>query len=123
MNPAGRRVGALAAAAVLAATAAAADAPPAGRHTAQLCVATSAGAPSCGPALVDLNADGSMRMRVDDVVYQLQLRNRQVEVVVMHNVVQIDEFNAPYEWVGSSLQFNDADRHSRYEIRFPTVKR
>jgi hypothetical protein len=125
VNAAARLVGALAAIAALAAAAAPVldAAPPAGRHTAQLCVATSANAPSCGPALVDLNADGSLRMRVDDVVYQLRLRGSQVEVIVMHNVVQIDEFSAPCEWVGNSLQFNDTERHSRYEIRFPTMKR
>ena len=36
----------------------------------------------------------------------------------MHNVVQIDEFTVPYEWVGNTLQFKDDDRNSVYEIRF-----
>ena len=102
-----------------AATAAAAAPPAVGRHSAQLCVATSAAAPSCGPAQVDLRSDGSLRMRIDDVVYRLQLHRSQVAVTVMHNVVQIDAFTVPYEWVGSTLQFVDGERHARYEIRFP----
>ena len=98
--------------------------PEAGRHTAQLCVATQAGKPpSCGPAQVDVRGDGTMRVRVDDVVYSLQLRSSQVDVVVMHNVVRIDEFTASYEWAGSALTFNDSERQSRYEVRFEPRKR
>lgn len=93
-------------------------APEAGRRTAQLCVATLPKPPSCGPAQVEVRTDGAMRVRVDDIVYTLQLRSSQVDVVVMHNVVQIDEFTVPYEWLGNTLQFVDDDRKSRYEIRF-----
>ena len=92
--------------------------PEAGRHEAQLCVATLPKPPSCGPAQVDLRSDGSLRLRIDDIVYTMRLRSSQVEVVVKHNVVQIDEFTVPYEWVGSTLQFKDDDRNSVYEIRF-----
>ena len=92
--------------------------PEAGRHVAELCVATLPKAPSCGPAQVDLRADGTLRVRIDDIVYSLLLRSSQVDVVVMHNIVQIDEFTVPYEWVGNTLQFIDGDRHSRYELRF-----
>jgi hypothetical protein len=92
--------------------------PAVGRHEAELCVATTEGAPSCGPAQVDLRRDGSARVRVDDIVYQLQLHSSQVEVVLMHGAMQIDEFTVPYEWVGRSLQFNDDERHVRYEVRF-----
>jgi hypothetical protein len=92
--------------------------PEAGRHEAQLCVATLPKPPSCGPAQVDLRSDGSLRVRIDDIVYTMRLRSSQVDVVVMHNVVQIDEFTVPYEWVGSTLQFKDDDRNSVYEIRF-----
>ena len=92
--------------------------PEAGRHAAELCVATLPKPPSCGPAQVDLRADGTLRLRIDDIVYNLRLRSSQVEVVVMHNVVQIDEFTVPFEWVGNTLQFRDDDRNSAYEIRF-----
>jgi len=93
--------------------------PAVGRHTATLCVATSAAEPSCGPAQVDLRRNGSARVQVDDVVYRLQLHSSQVEVVLMHGAMQVDEFTVPYEWVGRSLQFRDDERHVRYEVRFP----
>ncbi len=92
--------------------------PEAGRHEAQLCVATLPKPPSCGPAQVDLRGDGTLRLRIDDIVYTMRLHGSQVEVVVMHNVVQIDAFTVPYGWVGSTLQFKDNDRDSVYEIRF-----
>ena len=97
--------------------------PEPGRHAAELCVATSPSAPpNCGPAQADVRANGTMSVRVDDVVYRLELHSSQVDIVVMHNLVQIDEFTVPYEWTGSTLQFNDGDRASRYEIRFASNK-
>lgn len=92
--------------------------PSTGRHSAQLCVATSEAPPSCGPAQVDLRRNGAARVQVDDVVYRLQMHSSQVEVVLMHGAMQIDEFTVPYEWVGRSLQFKDDERHVRYEVRF-----
>ena len=89
-----------------------------GRHAAELCVATAPAAASCGPAQVDLRRDGSMRVRVDDLVYRLQLHSSQVDVALVHGAVQIDEFTAPYEWIGHSLRFNDDERKVRYEVRF-----
>jgi hypothetical protein len=94
--------------------------PAVGRHDAELCVATSTAAASCGPAQADLRSDGSLIVRVDDVVYHMELHSSQVQVVLMHNAVVIDEFTVPYEWIGSSLEFNDDDRNSRYEVRFPS---
>jgi hypothetical protein len=91
-------------------------------HAAQLCVATLPKPPSCGPVQVDLLADGSMRMRFDDVSYYMKLDGGQVEIVVMHNLVQIDELVAPYQWIGNTLHFDDTDRHSRYEVRFPDAR-
>lgn len=119
MRHAARLAGALAVCAALGVAAVSATLSGAGQHLVQLCVATSAAPPSCGPAQAELRADGSMRLRVDDVVYQMQLHGSQVEIVVMHNLVQIDELVVPCEWVGSTLQFRDDARHSRYEIRFP----
>ena len=92
--------------------------PEAGRHAAEFCVATLPKPPSCGPAQADLRADGTLRVRIDDIVYNIKLNSSQVDVVVMHNAVQIDEFTAPYEWLGNTLQFKDDDRKSVYEIRF-----
>jgi hypothetical protein len=96
--------------------------PSAGRHAAELCVTTTTAPPSCGPAQADLRGDGTLRLRIDDVVYRLQLHSSQAELVLMHGAVQIDEFTVPYEWVGSTLRFNDDERSVRYEVRFPAVK-
>ena len=92
--------------------------PAVGRHAGELCVSTAAAAPNCGPVQIDLRRDGSARVRIDDVTYHLQLRSSQVEVVLTHGAVQVDEFIAPYEWVGRTLQFIDDDRNVRYEVRF-----
>ena len=61
-------------------------------------------------------------MRIDDVVYRMQLHSSQVEIVLMHGAVQIDEFTAPYAWVGKTLQFVDGAKNARYEVRFPAGK-
>jgi hypothetical protein len=92
--------------------------PALGRHVAELCVATATAEPSCGPAQAELRRDGSARVRIDDLVYHLQLHSSQVEVVLMHGAMQIDEFTVPYEWVGRNLQFSDDERQVRYEVRF-----
>ena len=92
--------------------------PAVGRHAGELCVANASAEPSCGPALVELRRDGSARVRINDLVYRLQLHSSQVEVVLMHGAMQIDEFTVPYAWVGRSLQFTDDERRVRYEVRF-----
>jgi hypothetical protein len=91
--------------------------PGAGSYDAELCVATSAAAPSCGAAQVELQATGAARVRVSDFVYRLRLNSSQVEVALMHGAMLVDEFVAVYEWAGNSLQFVDADKNARYELR------
>lgn len=113
----------LLAAAVVAVPALAATAPPAGRYDAQLCVATSPAGPSCGPAEVELRANGEARVQVADIVYRLQLNSSQVEVVLMQGTMQLDEFVANYEWIGHSLQFVDTQKNARYEVRLGTRQR
>ena len=92
-------------------------APAAGRYHAELCVATSAAPPSCGPAQTELQADGRMRVRVSDFEYRLQLNSSQVDVVLMHGAMQVDEFFGVWEWAGNSLKFADRDKNTRYELR------
>ena len=97
--------------------------PEPGRHAAEFCVATLPKPASCGAVEAELRSDGSLRFRIDDIRYTLQLHSSQVDVIVMHNVVQIDGFTVPYEWAGSTLSFIDDSRNSRYEIRFSARKR
>ena len=96
--------------------------PALGRHAAELCVTTALAEPSCGPAQAELRRDGSARVRIDDLVYRLQLHSSQIDVVLMHGAMQIDEFTAPYEWAGRTLRFSDSDRNMRYEVRFTAVR-
>jgi len=103
--------------------AASAAAPAAGHYEAQLCVATSPAGPSCGPADVELRANGEARVRIADIVYRLQLNSSQVEVVLMQGTMQLDEFVASYEWIGHSLQFVDAQKNARYEVKLGELRR
>jgi hypothetical protein len=98
--------------------------PAVGRHAAQLCVTTTANAaPSCGPAQVDIGQRSDIRVRVDDVVYHLQLHNSQLDVVLMHGSIEIDDFTATYQWSDKALRFDDDERNAHYEIRFDEAKR
>ena len=106
-----------AACALAVASAAAAAAPAIGRYDAQLCVSTSAAVPSCGAAEVDWRRASRARVRIIDFSYRLQFHSNQVAVVLMHGAMQVDEFVAPFEWVGNTLQFADAARGARYELR------
>ena len=96
-------------------------APAAGSYEARLCVTLAAQAPSCGPAQAQLSG-GRLQLTVSDITYRLKLQPQrergQLEVLLMHGTMQIDEFNSAYEWVSSSLQFDDADKHTRYEVQF-----
>ena len=103
---------------------ASAQAPPApGRYGGELCVSTPASAaPGCGPAEVELQAGGGARVSISDISYRLQLKSSQVEVVLMHGGMQIDEFVSPYEWVGRTLQFTDASKRALYALRLTERK-
>lgn len=118
-----RAAGALLLPSALTVSAANSARPEVGRHAAELCVTAMTAEPSCGPAQVDLRRDGSVRIRIDDIVYRMQLRGSQIDVVLMHGAVQVDEFSVAYEWVGNSLKFNDDDRRVRYEVRFAQSRR
>jgi hypothetical protein len=95
-----------------------AAAPDVGRYEGLLCVATRAGVePTCGSVDVELRSGGRMVVRVADIVYRLVLGRDQLEVATLHGPMQIDEFNAPYEWQGETLRFNDLAKAVRYEVR------
>ena len=96
-------------------------APPAlGTYAASLCVAPITEperVPNCGPADVVWARRGRARVQVNDIAYRLTLYSRQLDVLLMHGAMQIDEFKAPFEWDGSTLKFSDADKGLRYEVR------
>ncbi len=98
-------------------------APAPGRYGGELCVTTPASAaPGCGPAEVELQAGGGARVSISDISYRLQLKSSQVQVVLMHGGMQVDEFVSNYEWVGRTLQFTDADKRARYALRLTERK-
>ena len=103
---------------LLAASAAEANAPAPGRYDGQFCVTVASDtAASCGPAEVDVLRGRELRVRISDIVYHLKLNSSQVEVVLMHGTMQIDEFVSAYDWAGTALQFDDLDKRTRYELR------
>ena len=110
-----------AALALLLGAGAALAAPPApGRYAASLCIASVAepqNPPNCGPADLDWAQRGRARVQVNDIAYRLTLHSRQLDVLLTHGAMQIDEFKAPFEWDGSTLKFSDADKGLRYEVR------
>ena len=93
--------------------------PAPGHYGAEFCVTTAASAaPGCGPAEVEIRPAGVARVSISDISYRLQLKkSSRVDVVLMHGAMQIDEFTAPYEWVGNALQFADADKRAIYVLR------
>jgi hypothetical protein len=102
---------------LLLAAGAAGAAPAPGRYEATLCVSTStAEAPSCGAAEFELRSKTQAQVRVADVVYRLNLRPAQVDVMTMQGKMEIDEFSAAYEWTGDVLSFTDVDKNVRYEV-------
>jgi hypothetical protein len=103
---------------LMAASAASANTPALGRYDGQFCVTVASdSAAHCGPAEVDVLRGRELRVRISDIVYRLKLNSSQLEVVLMHGTMQIDEFVATYDWAGTALQFDDLDKHTRYELR------
>ena len=95
-------------------------APAAGTYAARLCVTLAEQPASCGDAHARLTGH-HLRVRVSDIEYRLELQPRRpagdLIAQLMHGTMQIDEFNAPYEWRGNALQFDDADKRTRYEVQ------
>jgi hypothetical protein len=95
-------------------------APAAGAYDARLCVTQAQQPPSCGPAQARLSAR-RIDLRVNDIVYRLVLPtlrgSSRLDARVMHGTMQIDEFNAPFEWAGKALRFDDHDKQTRYDVQ------
>jgi hypothetical protein len=94
--------------------------PPAGQYDAVMCVTVGAAAASCGPVTADIGAAGQALVRVSDIAYRLQVVADQLGVTLFHGTMQIDGFFAPYQWSGQSLQFSDAEKDTRYEVKLGT---
>ena len=94
--------------------------PAPGQHPAQLCVQVLEvqGEPNCGPADALVQRGKRLQLRISDIVYRVELHSSQVDVVLMHGSMQIDGFTAFYEWQGSTLQFLDLEKRTRYEVQF-----
>ena len=88
-----------------------------GHYDGELCVATNANPPSCGPAEVSISR-GQARVQVSDIVYRLTLREGRLGMVLMHGTMQIDGFDAPFIWEDRVLRFQDPDKPVFYRIRF-----
>ncbi len=104
----------------LAGHAPASAAPAAGAYGATLCVRLATQPPSCGPVHAQLSAR-RLELRASDIVYRLALpaqpTSTRLDVQVMHGTMQIDEFNGPFEWAGTTLRFDDSDKQTRYEVQ------
>lgn len=107
----------LAALALAACSAAArADAPAPGRYAGRFCVTVGEAPADCGPAQVEVRSRQRLTVRIADLAYQLELASSQVDVVLMHGTMQIDDFFASYEWEGATLRFLDLDKRTRYAL-------
>ena len=95
-------------------------APPSGVYDAQLCVAVGAAAPQCGPVVVEMGPGNFVWIQIEDVVYRLQTAEDQIGVTLFHGTMQIDGFFARYRWAGTTLQFNDVEKNTRYELKLGT---
>ncbi len=102
--------------ALMLAAAGAAAAPSAGLYDARLCVTVSAQPQSCGAAHALINADGELRIWVDDIAYHLSFVPGGLVGITTHGSMQVAEFQSTYRWTGTTLQFGDAPRGLRYEV-------
>ena len=98
-----------------------ATAPAPGAYEADFCVAVAAVSAQCGPVAADVRDGGRVHVRIADIVYRLEPWGDRLGITLMHGTMQIDGFFAPYEWVGSSLQFLDIDKRTRYELQLKPV--
>ncbi len=97
----------------------AAAAPGPGRYDGELCVTVGAQQTSCGKAQLEVQPRGLASARVDDIVYRLQIRpGHEVAVLLTQGAGELDAFVAEGGWVGRDLRFADADRQSRYALKF-----
>ncbi len=88
-----------------------------GHYPAQMCAAVAAQAARCGPVQLHVQSAGQWALRVDDIVYRLQLRGPVLDAFVFHGTMQIDEFTATARFVGEALEFFDEGKNTRFTVR------
>lgn len=88
-----------------------------GRYDGHLCVTVAAAAANCGAVEVELNNGLQAAVRVSDITYHLWLYPSRLSAVLTHGNMQIHEFDSSYAWQGLTLQFADAAKSARYELR------
>jgi hypothetical protein len=98
-----------------------AQVPGVGDYEASFCVSAGTAKPNCGPAVVSW-AGGIGRVRLDDFVYVLWVEPKKLGVALMQGDMQVQEFDATYQWQGRNLLFSDARRNTRYELRLGKMK-
>jgi hypothetical protein len=88
-----------------------------GAYDAELCVAQAPAPARCGPVAADVRDGGRVLVRIADIVYRLEPWGERLGITLMHGTMQIDGFFAPYRWQGRTLQFEDAEKSTRYELK------
>ena len=94
--------------------------PAAGQYDAVMCVTVGTTPATCGPVSAAIGEGGLALVRFSDIAYRLQVYADQLGVTLFHGTMQIDGFFAPYQWQGSTLQFNDIEKATRYEMKLGT---
>lgn len=88
-----------------------------GLYAGELCTATVAGPLNCGVADVSLSICRA-KVRVSDFIYDLSLKDGQLEVMLIHDRTLVDVWSASYSWDYHFLRFIDQDRRTFYRVRF-----
>jgi len=92
-------------------------APDNGLYAGELCVAVAAGALNCGAAEVSLS-NSRAKVRVSDFIYDLDLEDGQLELMLVHGRTLVDVWSASYSWHRQFLHFVDEERRVYYRVRF-----
>lgn len=105
--------------AILSGCAGLSQAPLDGSYDGELCVATAAQPPTCGPVEAWLfNGGANAQVLVSDIVYRLSLQDGWLDLMLVHGQTPIDRFSAAYRWSADVLRFTDSERSVHYNIRF-----
>lgn len=88
-----------------------------GLYAGELCTAAPARGLDCGAADVSLSG-GRAKVRVSDLIYDLNMEDGRVEVMLVHGRTLVDVWSAPYSWDHHFLRFIDQERRTFYRVRF-----